>query len=314
MGSWKRAACLCALFLAIAAEGTVRGAEWTETSAQTDAIRREKEEVWAAFRESARAYLKSRLPGEFYDMWEIPEPESEEPENPSESDRNGEAPDNAGTVSDQDLLSDPNVQIVPEMQEKLQKALEAGESLNQRTGRAESRTETESEIPFQGIQEVFNYLFVGDSRFVGMEETVGNGEASWICKTAMGLSWLQDSAGPLIDGMDLNGYAVVLNLGVNDLGNASGYAAYLQEKVPQWREKGAAVYYMSVNPVSAGASVTNDEIAAFNQTVYENLPPGTGWIDTMNYLLEDGFTAPDGLHYDSTTYQKIYQYAMEAIQ
>lgn len=314
MGSWKRTACLCVLFLAITAVWTVCGAERAEASAQTDPFRQEKEEVWAAFRESARAYLKSRLPGEFDFVWEAPDPESEDPESSSVSDRNGEVSDDAGTTSDQELLSDPNVQIVPEMQEKLQKALEAGESLNQRTGRAESRTETESEIPFQGIQKVFNYLFVGDSRFVGMEETVGNGEASWICETAMGLSWLQDSAGPLIDDMDLNGYAVVLNLGVNDLGNVSGYVAYLQEKVPQWREKGAAVYYMSVNPVSAGASVTNDQIAAFNQTIYENLPPGTGWIDTMNYLLEDGFTAPDGLHYDSATYQKIYQYAMEAIQ
>lgn len=51
-------------------------------------------------------------------------------------------------------------------------------------------------------------------------------------------------------------------------------------------EKGAEVYYMSVNPVENHPYISNEDIANFNNILYNNLPSETGWIETNSYLLE----------------------------
>ena len=182
----------------------------------------------------------------------------------------------------------------------------------EQTQEAETKQQTEeqnSETSF----DVTQYIFVGDSRTVGMHETVGDSGCVWIGQVSAGLSWFQDTAVGEIDESVTQGSVIIINMGVNDLGNVWGYIDLLKEKIPQWMEKGAEVYYMSVNPVENHPYISNEDIANFNNILYNNLPSETGWIETNSYLLESGYSTQDGVHFDAATYQKIFNYTMEVL-
>lgn len=157
-----------------------------------------------------------------------------------------------------------------------------------------------------------NIIMVGDSRFVGMHNTVG-GEAAWIAKVGMGLSWLKSTAAPKLKKMKVSGKAVVFNLGVNDLSEASDYISYLNTLGSQLRAKGASVYFMTVNPIdnkaaaAKGYSVRNKSVISFNKKVVAGLS-GFGIIDTYDYLVFLSFQTVDGVHYAASTYRAIYDY------
>ena len=141
------------------------------------------------------------------------------------------------------------------------------------------------------------------------------GETGSIQMTAedMGVTADADTAVGEIDESVTQGSVIIINMGVNDLGNAWGYIDLLKEKIPQWMEKGAEVYYMSVNPVENHPYISNEDIANFNNILYNNLPSETGWIETNSYLLESGYSTQDGVHFDAETYQKIFNYTMEVL-
>ena len=71
-----------------------------------------------------------------------------------------------------------------------------------------------------------------------MHETVGDSGCVWIGQVSAGLSWFQDTAVGEIDESVTQGSVIIINMGVNDLGNAWGYIDLLKEKIPQWMEKG----------------------------------------------------------------------------
>lgn len=178
------------------------------------------------------------------------------------------------------------------------------------------QVETEQQTEEQSSETSFDvtqYIFVGDSRTVGMHETVGDSGCVWIGQVSAGLSWFQDTAVGEIDESVTQGSVIIINMGVNDLGNAWGYIDLLKEKIPQWMEKGAEVYYMSVIPVENHPYISNEDIANFNNILYNNLPSETGWIETNSYLLESGYSTQDGVHFDAETYQKIFNYTMEVL-
>ena len=177
---------------------------------------------------------------------------------------------------------------------------------------AETKQQTEEQSSETSF-DVTQYIFVGDSRTVGMHETVGDSGCVWIGQVSAGLSWFQDTAVGEIDESVTQGSVIIINMGVNDLGNAWGYIDLLKEKIPQWMEKGAEVYYMSVNPVENHPYISNEDIANFNNILYNNLPSETGWIETNSYLLESGYSTQDGVHFDAETYQKIFNYTMEVL-
>ena len=157
------------------------------------------------------------------------------------------------------------------------------------------------------------YIMVGDSRFVGMQQAVGDAGCVWIGQVSAGLDWFANTAVPEIDAVVGDGSVIIINMGVNDLGNVWSYLDILNQKVPQWLEKGAVVYYMSVNPVESHPYISNDDIANFNNILYNNMPPEVGWIETYSYLLEYGYGTQDGVHFDTGTYQTIFYYTMEVL-
>lgn len=171
-------------------------------------------------------------------------------------------------------------------------------------------------------------LFVGDSRTVGMNQALNRSRydlenISFLAQVGKGYSWL--AAKPELT--EIPPSIIILNLGVNDLGNLYQYEAlYASYARTYWAD--CPVYIVSVNPCTASCtSVSNARIEAFNASMQawidsynqENASDDTEtfpirYIDTYHYLLSQGFSSPDGLHYTAATYEKIYAFIINEIQ
>lgn len=161
-------------------------------------------------------------------------------------------------------------------------------------------------------------IFVGDSRTVGMGAFCTS-DAQFIAKVGEGFEWMANTAVKKLNRkLAVNPNAkVILNFGVNDLGNIDAYITYYSAymQVLATRYPDAKVYIMSVNPVDRKlykGPAQNKLIKAFNLKMKTAFP--TQYIDSFTYLQEDGFGTVDGLHYDADTYNKIYNFAIEQIQ
>lgn len=160
-------------------------------------------------------------------------------------------------------------------------------------------------------------IFVGDSRTVGLQQVVG-GDATYIGKVGEGCAWFTRKAIKKLE-KELDAFptaTVVLNFGINDLGNINDYiTAYHQLMV---RYPLARFFVVSIHPVeqklakSYGYSVTNQQIQAFNGQMKQVF--AANYVDTYSYLMGTGAIQPrgkstvDGIHYTAEGYQMIYQY------
>ncbi len=172
--------------------------------------------------------------------------------------------------------------------------------------------EAEHEQEVAEVTDPSDVLIIGDSRCVMMKSATGGGGCSWICQKSKGYKWLESTAIPEADEMIGSGTKVVINLGVNDVGNVNRYAALVNSKAAEWAERGAVTYYVSVNPVSDNARVSEAQVEFFNNQIQSQLS-GIRWIDTHGYLMSDGFNATDGIHYDNATSVKIFQAIMGSL-
>ena len=159
-------------------------------------------------------------------------------------------------------------------------------------------------------------IMVGDSRFKGMSAVISHPACEWICENGEGYSWLTETAAPLIDENIVQNCAIVINLGVNDPKNKNEYIEFINSRVADWVERGVDIYFMTVNPIGSNynGSVTNNDIEDFNNTLMSNLSEWVAYIDTYNYLLENGFETTDGLHYDRDTYKNILEYCLRQLR
>ena len=156
-------------------------------------------------------------------------------------------------------------------------------------------------------------IMVGDSRCVQMQNAVSGGGCAWVCENSKGYDWFCDTAMPRIDAAVTNGTKIVINLGVNDPGNVKKYAETVNTKAAEWSQKGATVYFVSVNPVWENPYTTEEQVTTFNSTIPSLLSPGIGWIDTHSWLITNGYRLVDGIHYDDPTYINIYNVIMGSI-
>lgn len=157
------------------------------------------------------------------------------------------------------------------------------------------------------------YLFVGDSRTVQLKMAVGSTDKAYVAKVGEGYNWFKNTALSEISETAGSGTVMVINFGVNDLGNASKYIKLINSNIDAWTEAGITVYYAAVTPVGASARVTNDQIESFNTRLKNELDPRIQWIDGYTFLQQNGFNASDGLHYDKTTYKNLYSYYMSVM-
>ena len=157
------------------------------------------------------------------------------------------------------------------------------------------------------------YIFIGDSRTVQMKSHVGDNSDIWSCKGAMGLDWMKSTGVPNITGKIKSHSKIVILMGVNDLYQPKAYITYLNEKVNEWTNLGASVYFVSVNPCDGSYSYLNSKITSFNNKLKDGLNSNITYLDSNSYLYSVGFSTTDGLHYDQATSKKIYNYIKSKI-
>ena len=87
------------------------------------------------------------------------------------------------------------------------------------------------------------------------------GMDTWSCKSAMGLKWMKETGIPNIENQLDSHSALIILMGVNGL-DAENYIAYVNEKLPEWNNKGVHVYYVSVNPCNGNYNYLNKKIGA----------------------------------------------------
>lgn len=153
-----------------------------------------------------------------------------------------------------------------------------------------------------------NFLFVGDSRTVGMSWATG---ANVIAKVSMGYSWAKNQLAQVKTYDNTN---IVFWFGVNDLYNVSNYITMYNDLYESMKDKNVNIYVMAVTPCCYSYSRLNPDIASFNAKMQAGLNENIEFIDTYSFLNQNGFGSSDGLHYSNTTYKAIYDYVISEIK
>lgn len=144
------------------------------------------------------------------------------------------------------------------------------------------------------------YLFVGDSRTVGLDACVSG--ISSKAKVGAKVDYLQSILSDVTKTRKKN---VIFNFGVNDLGNINKYIT-VYKSLPKDFIKNNNVIIMSVNPTDGSKYGSwNTDIDKFNAKMKKNLPSGVKYLDTNSTLKKEGFSIRDGVHYKEVTYKRI---------
>lgn len=144
------------------------------------------------------------------------------------------------------------------------------------------------------------YLFVGDSRTVGLDACVSG--ISSKAKVGAKVDYLQSILSDVTKTRKMN---VIFNFGVNDLGNINKYIT-VYKSLPKDFIKNNNVIIMSVNPTDGSKYGSwNTDIDKFNAKMKKNLPSGVKYLDTNSTLKKEGFSTRDGVHYKEVTYKRI---------
>ncbi len=183
-------------------------------------------------------------------------------------------------------------------------------------------------------------IFVGDSRTFRLEKTLirqiteaklKDRNVTFIARNGKGLSWFKEEGYKALkndlnkqDASDTRPTAVIMNLGVNDLGAYNEYVSYMKQIAPALKEKNCELFYMSVNPINSvmiekkGFSRRQEwQIRKFNSAIKSGLSGTYRFIDVYSWLMQTGFSTnrgaggydigdDDGLHYSVNTYKRIY--------
>ena len=105
---------------------------------------------------------------------------------------------------------------------------------------------------------------------------------------------------------------VIINLGVNDL-DSSAYLR-LYNGLPDEFLDNNKVIFMSVNPCDGGYSYLNSRIEAFNNDMSAGLDSRITFLDSYTFLMWNGFSTVDGLHYTAGTYVDIYNFVYDSLR
>lgn len=169
------------------------------------------------------------------------------------------------------------------------------------------------------------WLFIGDSRTVGMYQTIGDNGVLWDCKGGMGYSWMTETAVPQAEPYIDGNTDVVILMGVNDAWDRLGptyapmYISYLNKKAAQWAKLGARTFYVSVNPVRGtfelnGYYLNNFFVERWNNWMKKGLSGDITYIDTCSGLEKNPIAWADDIHYLGETNQQIYDQIAGALQ
>lgn len=194
--------------------------------------------------------------------------------------------------------------------QQVQRLLNLDEKVPASVSSPEAATEQGGETPAAVTEHSF--LFVGDSRTLGMKDAVADG-CTYLGAEGEGFNWFStDGILALADylGTDPK-QTVILNLGVNDPENVNVYIDLYRELITDYTS--ASFYILSVNPLDDGKdfNTTNEMIELFNATMESAFP--NEYLDCYSYLTEKGYETVDGLHYTDETYQNIHHFVVDKL-
>ena len=155
---------------------------------------------------------------------------------------------------------------------------------------------------------------IGDSRFVGMHEAVGDVEdVIWIARDGVGHDWYWDNKSE-IAALDRD-TVIIYELGVNSIDPRKGVDVLLDLAGLGFTD----IYALSIAPVdeqkeaSHGYSITVDRVMQYNEYLRTHLPYGVKYMDVYSFL-DGNIVTYDGLHYDEGTYTEWYGVIVDQLQ
>lgn len=174
-------------------------------------------------------------------------------------------------------------------------------------------------------------VYIGDSRTVGMHATVKNtswrvlndeeGNEVWIAQSGMSYQWFTETGMPeALPYLQKGNCDLVILMGCNDCINpdtAYSYTSYLSDNNIADIADTNRVFFASVGPMGHMGdgsetnykNLTNDgNVSSFNANLKNSLPNSVIFLDLYTAMVTDGYATVDGVHYDGTTNQYIYQY------
>lgn len=171
------------------------------------------------------------------------------------------------------------------------------------------------------VEPINGYIYLGDSRFVGMNNAchMDEEENTWVvAKVGEGLKWCKDKAIPEIEDIvesnpDIDGWYIISGLGVNDSYNIDRYLEFYNTlddynlilvSVNPMEQSKCDKWGYNYRGLTAGANKFNQKL---KQSDYE-------YIDVSSYLLKEGFSTVDGVHYTVNTYEDIFAYIQEGVE
>lgn len=175
---------------------------------------------------------------------------------------------------------------------------------------------------YKEIDDNIGVIFLGDSRFVAIDEAVdlSSKENTFVvAKVGEGYQWLTDTALPKItkivnDNPSYTKWIIISGLGVNDPKNVDSYM-----KIYETLSHDFSLVLLTVNPLEESKatqtgynykSFTNN-IKKFNDKIKSS---GHTYIDTYSYLMDNGFSTADGVHYQNDTNRDIYDYVINELE
>lgn len=182
----------------------------------------------------------------------------------------------------------------------------------------EEKEETTSEnsvVSSNEIEYVTGNIFIGDSRFVGMNNicNMDSIENTYVvAKVGEGYNYLVTTVIPKVESImasneDVEHWNIISGFGINDLGNLNNYVTAYESM----DYDNAELILVSVNPVEYHGSITNDKVEQFNNIIKEI--DGTQYIDTYSIVINETGYSTDGVHYKNDVYKKIYECIMTSI-
>lgn len=151
-----------------------------------------------------------------------------------------------------------------------------------------------------------DWFWVGDSRTVGMAQSCN---IEYIARVGATISLFRNNAEDIYA---LRDKTIVINLGVNDLDGGAYLSLY--NSMPDEFLDNNKVIVMSVNPCDGSYQYLNDRIVSFNDYLSSNLDSRITFLDSYTYLMWNGFSTVDGLHYNTATYNDIYNFVMDSVE
>lgn len=197
------------------------------------------------------------------------------------------------------------------------KTSESKNNKNTSTSKNNNKKVTSTNVSKTTIPKISNNLYVGDSRTVQMCEIYKLCEKHpYVAEGSQGYYWFANTAIPKInDKIKSKNYNIVILMGVNGVtttgkDQANEYYKKISNLASStWKKQN--IIFISINPVVDGksnayTSGVNEFNKEMQKLIKNSKKSNLSYCDTNSKLKMSEIDSGDGLHYNKSGYQKIY--------